>query len=89
VPLEVALLGTEERPLYQQVAQKALQLRELGLSYCGIARKLEVDDKTVAKAIGWLQMMRSSGARVRGADSRRSERGSERRVRYRIDQLTE
>ena len=55
VPLEVALSETEARPVYQQVARKALRLRELGLSYCAIARKLEVDDKTVVKAIQWLE----------------------------------
>jgi hypothetical protein len=59
VALEVALMETEERPLYQRVARKALHLRELGLSYCAIAGKLAVDDKTVAKAIRWLQRMRS------------------------------
>jgi hypothetical protein len=53
VILEMALLETETRPLYQWVARKAHHLRELGLSYSGIARKLEVDDKTVAKAIRW------------------------------------
>ncbi len=55
VRFEVVLLETEARPLYQQVARKALHLRELGLSYCAIARRLEVDDKTVAKAIRWLR----------------------------------
>ena len=54
--LEVALLETEARPLYQQVARKALHLQELGLSYCAIALRLKVDDKTVAKAIRWLRM---------------------------------
>ena len=57
VRLEVALLETESRPLYQRVARKALHLRELGLSYSAIARRLEVDDKTVAKAIRWLGSM--------------------------------
>ena len=56
---EETLLETEALPLYQQVARKALHLRELGLSYCDIARKLEVGDKTVAKAVRWLQIMRS------------------------------
>ena len=51
VAVEVALLATEEPPLYQRVAKKALLLKELGLSLAAIARHLEVDDKTVAKAI--------------------------------------
>ena len=52
------LLETKVPQLYQRVARKALFLRELGLSYCAIARKLEVDDKTVAKAIRWLLRVR-------------------------------
>ena len=59
MPVELALLKTEARPLYQQEAGKALHLRELGLSYCAIANRLEVDDKTVAKAIQWLRRMQS------------------------------
>lgn len=59
VTVEVVLLETEPRPVYQQVARKALHLRELGLSYCAIAKRLEVDDKTVAKAVRWLRMNRS------------------------------
>jgi hypothetical protein len=58
VALEVALLETEARPLYQRMAPKALHLRELGLSYCAIAGKPRVDEKTVAKAIQWLQSIR-------------------------------
>ena len=48
-------MATELRPLYQQVARRALHMRELGLSYCAIARRLEVDDKTVAKGVRWLR----------------------------------
>ncbi len=59
VPLEVVLLETETRPLYQQVARKALHLRELGLSLSANAKKLGVDDKTVAKALRWLRSMSS------------------------------
>ena len=44
-----------EQPLYQQIAKKAAHLRELGLSLAAISRRLEVDDKTVAKAVRWLR----------------------------------
>ena len=57
--LEVPLLETETRPLYQKVSRKALHLRELGLSYCAIARRLEVDDKTAAQAVRWLRRTRT------------------------------
>jgi len=50
---EVVLLGTEEPPKYQQIAEKALHLNQLGLSNEAIARHLGVDGKTVAKALRW------------------------------------
>lgn len=53
------LLEAEARPLYQQVAQRALHLREVGLSNFAIAMRLEVDDKTVAKAVRWLRRMQA------------------------------
>jgi hypothetical protein len=55
LPFQVALVDTSERPVYQRIAAKALQLRELGLSDRMIAGRLEVTDKTVAKAIQWLR----------------------------------
>ena len=51
IPFEVALLETEERPVYQRIAEEALQLRRLGINNAAIARKLGVDAKTVEKAI--------------------------------------
>jgi len=51
----VALVETSESPTYQQIARKALQLRELGLSARAIATRLGVTDKTVTKAIRWLK----------------------------------
>ncbi|CAG0975644.1 hypothetical protein BURK2_01555 [Burkholderiales bacterium] len=55
LPLEVALVETSEPPVYQQIAGKALQLHELGLSDRKIASRLGVTDKTVHKAIAWVQ----------------------------------
>jgi hypothetical protein len=54
VLLEVTLLETSEPPAYQQVARKALHLRELGMSDRAIAGRLDVTDKTIAKAIAWV-----------------------------------
>ena len=59
VPLEVDPMVGEERPLHQDVARKAVHLKELGSTCCAIARKLGVDGKTVARAIRWLKMIGS------------------------------
>jgi predicted transcriptional regulator len=50
----VAILDTEAPPVHQQIAAKAFQLQQLGMSDSAIARRLGVTDKTVAKAIAWL-----------------------------------
>lgn len=49
------ILDISAPPTYQRIAGKAAQLRELGLGDSAIARRLSVSDKTVAKAIGWVQ----------------------------------
>jgi hypothetical protein len=51
----VALVETLEPPVYQRIARKALHLRELGMSDRAIAGRLGVTDKTIAKAIAWVQ----------------------------------
>lgn len=55
LPFQVALVETVEPPVYQRVARKALHLRELGMSDRAIAGCLGVTDKTIAKAIAWIQ----------------------------------
>jgi len=51
---EVALLETMGPPRYQQIAEKALHLNQLGFSNKAIARHIGVDDETVAKALNWV-----------------------------------
>ena len=53
LPIEVNLLNTAQEPIYQKIANKSLHLRELGFSNGKIAEHLNVDEKTVAKAITW------------------------------------
>jgi hypothetical protein len=53
VPFEVALLETQDPPVYQRIAKDAEKLHQLGLSDSKIARYLGVDDKTGKKAIRW------------------------------------
>ena len=54
---EVALsfsLTEAEAPVYQRIAREVERLRALGLSLNRIAKDLDVDDKTAAKAIRWM-----------------------------------
>jgi hypothetical protein len=51
---EVVLWETAEPPEYQEIAEKALQLNNLGLSNESIALHVGVDGKTVAKALSWI-----------------------------------
>jgi len=55
IPIEVAILDTDSPPIYQQIAPKAFQLQQLGMSRSAIARRLGVTDKTVANARAWLR----------------------------------
>ena len=55
IPFETSLVDASATPTYVRIATKALRLRELGLSDSAIAKKLDVSDKTVAKAIAWLE----------------------------------
>jgi hypothetical protein len=53
---EVALsfsLTEAEAPLYQRLAPEIARLRRLGLSRRRIGTELEIDDKTVDKALRW------------------------------------
>ena len=58
VRFEATLLDTAQQPTYQRIAQKALQLEQLGLHHSAIASRLGVTDKTVAKGIRWLELIR-------------------------------
>jgi len=55
IPFEAEMLDTETAPVYQQIALKAFQLKQLGLSNSSIAGNLGVTDKTVAKAVDWFR----------------------------------
>ena len=48
------MLDPDAPPIYQQVAPKAVKLKQLGMSGAAIAQRLGVTDRTVAKAIAWL-----------------------------------
>lgn len=58
MPFEVALVETAKPQSYQQIARKALQLQELGLSDRAIAGRLGVTDKAVTKAVRWILGLR-------------------------------
>jgi transposase-like protein len=49
IPLVIPIIESAERPVYQQIAAKALHLSRLGLSLSKIAKALGVTEKTVAR----------------------------------------
>jgi hypothetical protein len=51
IPVDAVIVGWAEVPVYVLIGEKAINLRELGMSDKAIARALGVSDKTVAKAI--------------------------------------
>ena len=59
LPFQITIYDPSEIPNYQKIAEKVLQLKELGLKYSTIARQLEVDYKTVSKAIDWIKEFES------------------------------
>jgi hypothetical protein len=52
ISVEAIIFDDADLPVYLRIADKAKQLRELGLSDRAIANALAVSDKTVAKAAG-------------------------------------
>ncbi len=54
-PFEILLYRTVEVPVYQRIAARALQFRQLGLTPAVIARRLGASDKTATKAIAWIK----------------------------------
>ena len=48
--------------MYQRIAMKAARLRELGMTYPDIGRRLGIDRWTVGKAVRWLQRQRDVGS---------------------------
>ena len=55
----MSLVITPVRPIYQTIAEKALQLRQQGLTFRDIAKALQTDDKMVRKAIKWIDSRKS------------------------------
>ncbi|MEO6025904.1 MAG: site-specific integrase [Candidatus Binatia bacterium] len=54
IPLHFSMLETSQPFPYQVLAERAQQLRRLGMPNSSIARSLGVTDKTVAKSIRWI-----------------------------------
>jgi DNA invertase Pin-like site-specific DNA recombinase len=52
--LKIPIVDTRDPPTYQQIAAKAVQLRQLGMTYSEIGKRLGVDRWTVGKAVRWL-----------------------------------
>ena len=55
ITAHIKILPAQNIPLYQKIAQKATQLRLLGMTYPQIAKSLKVSKKTVLKALNHLK----------------------------------
>lgn len=53
LPLVVDLADPAPPPKYQQIAERAARLRELGMTYRAIGEALGVDEKLVRRATAW------------------------------------
>jgi len=51
IPLQTVIVDDAHLPVYVRIAEKAKQLRQLGMSDRAIGRALGVSDKTVAKGL--------------------------------------
>jgi hypothetical protein len=60
--LDIPIADTLEPPLYQRIAKEATHLRELGMTYPEIGKKLGIDRWTLGKAVRWLQRQRDLGS---------------------------
>jgi hypothetical protein len=55
ISIDATVLDAGAAPIYEQIAPKAVQLQQLGMSNLAIAKRLGVNDKTVAEAAAWLR----------------------------------
>lgn len=53
MPLVVDLADSTPPPKYQQIAERAARLRELGMTHRAIGEALCVDPKVVRRAVAW------------------------------------
>jgi aspartate oxidase len=58
LPLSFPIVDTRQPFPYQYLAEKAIELRSLGMSASAIARALKVTDKTIAKAVQFAAKIR-------------------------------
>jgi len=54
LPIDLLVRDAAQLPAYQVIAQQAVHLHRLGMSYSRIAVILHVTDKTVRRAIHWI-----------------------------------
>jgi len=60
VPLETALVNLPEPPIYQKIAEDALQLQRLRMNPNRIAVALKADQTTVVRALRWIKYIFTS-----------------------------
>ena len=58
MPIEVPIFEIKPPPSYQQIAAKAMHLRDLGTTFLKIGERLGIDRWTVGRAVRWMQKVR-------------------------------
>ena len=58
MPVEIPIIETRDAPVYQQIAPEATQLRELGMTFPEIGKRLGIDRWTIGKAVRWTHRTR-------------------------------
>lgn len=53
IEVEVSLVDEAAVPLYVQLGERAVHLRELGMTYREIGNALGVDHKLASKSVAW------------------------------------
>jgi DNA-binding transcriptional regulator LsrR (DeoR family) len=62
MPVDIPIAETREPPVYQRIATEAAHLRDLGMTYPEIGKRLGIDRWTVGKAVRWLRRQRDAGS---------------------------
>ena len=56
MPVQIDFHKIEKLPQNQEIAAKAVRLKQLGLNHAAVDRRLDVGYETVVKAVAWTEI---------------------------------